>query len=722
MKARYGLRKEYAVNNAKKPACKIDYHRSKACPVDGCMAVTKVMSRHLRSVHKISPKEERYKVLLSRAVSIDRGKRQNVSCQPKAEKRETLVPLLLQDDDLESDSNDSSFKALSSHPTNSCQDPDEDASLSSDSANPESIEESDADYLSSLGSDNQSNEGVVKDMMKSFLLFLTSADSGNKDEKSARQCQVRVLKILQVIDQELNLESLVDRRLLRDVFLKRYCKDKQLEPKTIQTYLKSLEHFFDFVLSEGISAFDMTNVTSLKSRLKTWKSSYITQVKVASMAKMEKDRRSKVTPEHIVRFEQTFLVRETVKLFASLAEGKRAEITQSRFTNARDFLMTEILIDNGHRAGVLANMTMEEFRLVEKRQDQYVITVFKHKEARAGPVRVTMSPRLFEWLNMYVEHIRSSAVSNESGNFNVFVTWGGGRFANSGGVTNACSAFWKKAGMEGRVGANKFRKAAVSATRSARSGDDKIHNDLANLMGHKKSTADRYYYLEDKLESSDRAASALPKIMRGGLADEPHDDRSKQPAVVEVEEQQRKRVAFSVDEVRAISTSFAKEIDEGAPITMDIVHKKVAESPILNGKNERRIYDKVRKMASQVSKKSVLKLPAEKESLEDRIARFQASAASSQAESSQPDSDSEFTIAATSKVSKDLFTKHEVQLLQKGFANLIKKRSVTESAVQLAISTHSAAKIIGAKFKLSTIKNRLKYEIRKLRAEDKSTI
>ena len=71
----------------------------------------------------------------------------------------------------------------------------------------------------------------------------------------------------------------------------------------------------------------------------------------------------------------------------------------------------------------------------------------------------------------------------------------------------------------------------------------------------------------------------------------------------------------------------------------------------------------------------------------------------------------EITIAATSKVSKDLFTKHEVQLLQKGFTNLIKKRSVTESVVQLAISTHSAAKIIGAKFKLSTIKNRLKYEI-----------
>ena len=79
---------------------------------------------------------------------------------------------------------------------------------------------------------------------------------------------------------------------------------------------------------------------------------------------------------------------------------------------------------------------------------------------------------------------------------------------------------WKKAGMLGavprigRVSANKFQKAAISATRESKQADDRMNYDLANLMGHKKSTADRYYYLEDKLTSSSRAADALPTIMR----------------------------------------------------------------------------------------------------------------------------------------------------------------------------------------------------------------
>ena len=170
VKARYGLRKEYESRIIKKPGSKIDYHRSKSCPVDGCLAVTKVMSRHLRCVHKILPTEEMYKVLLSRAVILDRGRKQKVPCQPK-EKRETLVPLLLQDEDLDSDSdsNDCSFEAPS-HSSKSAHDPDDNASLSSESANSESTFESDADQLSSLGdADNESGKAVVKDMMHPFI-------------------------------------------------------------------------------------------------------------------------------------------------------------------------------------------------------------------------------------------------------------------------------------------------------------------------------------------------------------------------------------------------------------------------------------------------------------------------------------------------------------------------------------------------------------------------
>ena len=39
----------------------------------------------------------------------------------------------------------------------------------------------------------------------------------------------------------------------------------------------------------------------------------------------------------------------------------------------------------------------------------------------------------------------------------------------------ASNALWKKAGMRGRCGANRLRKAAVSAVRDSAAGDEQIH-------------------------------------------------------------------------------------------------------------------------------------------------------------------------------------------------------------------------------------------------------
>ena len=115
----------------------------------------------------------------------------------------------------------------------------------------------------STSSGVKSNKAIAKYLFNAFYRFLTSADSGNKDEKSANQCHSRIKKILKVVDQDMDIESLVNRHLLREIFLKRYCINENYEPKTIQTYLKTLEHFYDFIISEGILAYDMATVTSL---------------------------------------------------------------------------------------------------------------------------------------------------------------------------------------------------------------------------------------------------------------------------------------------------------------------------------------------------------------------------------------------------------------------------------------------------------------------------
>ena len=97
----------------------------------------------------------------------------------------------------------------------------------------------------------------------------------------------------------------------------------------------------------------------------------------------------------------------------------------------------------------------------------------------------------------------------------LFLTWSGKSFAYSSDISSASNSLWQKAKMKGHGGANKFRKAAVSALRDCKQTAHEEDSDLANLMGHSKATADRNYYIEQKIDSVKRAGKLLPKIMLG---------------------------------------------------------------------------------------------------------------------------------------------------------------------------------------------------------------
>ena len=69
---------------------------------------------------------------------------------------------------------------------------------------------------------------------------------------------------------------------------------------------------------------------------------------------------------------------------------KKVKYTQSQFTTVGDLVITELFIDNEHRARVLLIMTMKEYLNVETTgNNQHCITIYKHKEARVGPNRIT---------------------------------------------------------------------------------------------------------------------------------------------------------------------------------------------------------------------------------------------------------------------------------------------------------------------------------------------
>ena len=187
VKAQYGLRKEYTSVKQRVSDSRKDYHKTKACPVDGCKAVTKVVSRHLKKSHGMSPNDPEYKVLLKQAVTIDHPKSKQTS-EKTVTKKQSLLPLLLQNDDLRSVSDDSNFlDDIGDHSSGSDEDDGSSESSCSSNASEEGV---------STSSNVQSNKAIAKDLLGAFYQFLTSADSGNKDERSATQCQSCIKKIL----------------------------------------------------------------------------------------------------------------------------------------------------------------------------------------------------------------------------------------------------------------------------------------------------------------------------------------------------------------------------------------------------------------------------------------------------------------------------------------------------------------------------------------------
>ena len=177
----------------------------------------------------------------------------------------------------------------------------------------------------------------------------------------------------------------------------------------------------------------------------------------------------------------------------------------------RDFILTQITIANAHRSGVLANMTLGEFKKAKLSEGSCILSVKKHKTADIhGPARVVLSSTLFGYLKTYVTEVRSVVSETKDDDDAVILSWSGARLA-SGQISTAINASWKKAGLQGHISSTLLRKSAVTA---AHTKHKDMTGQLADLMTHKESTAQRYYKLHEKQQSCIQAAAQLPSVMR----------------------------------------------------------------------------------------------------------------------------------------------------------------------------------------------------------------
>ena len=115
-----------------------------------------------------------------------------------------------------------------------------------------------------------------------------------------------------------------------------------------------------------------------------------------------------ITPETVKAFETSQATRDAVVILGKLSGKHNMEITQARYTLVRDYLIAQIMIDNANRSGVVAFMTVQEFRRAKMEDDRYVVKVLEHKTVDThGPAQVVLTVHLYNCLDIFLKEMRS---------------------------------------------------------------------------------------------------------------------------------------------------------------------------------------------------------------------------------------------------------------------------------------------------------------------------
>ncbi|XP_068757402.1 uncharacterized protein [Montipora capricornis] len=683
---------EKTLQEKKKKKKRRDYHRHRACPIAGCHAVVKRLPNHIQQVHKdIKRGSPVYKQIL-------RDARAFKTWQPL-----DAVP-----------SNPVVEHGQSSNNTEDCEMGELDEQLCEE-YEMELVEETD-------NVEEEENVMDEEETFRDFCQWLQTADGGRRDEKMAKQHCSQVRKMLVTIDSERKLSSLFNKNLIRDRFLKDYA-EKMYKPDTVKAHLLSLRNFCSFVRTEEPSSVTVNadTIQKIEEKARLWSSSYKKDSNRRHLEKQNEDLEKLVTPEMVSKFERSESARTAISYIGQLSGAHALEVNQSMYTLIRDFILTEMTIANAHRSGVLANMTIEEFKKVKKtNQGSMLISVKNHKTADVhGPARVVLTPTLFSYLDVYVNEVRSCvAISSSEKDSNspsfVFLSWNGQKL-QSGQISTAIDSAWQKAEMEGHVCSTIFRKSTVTKVHE----DHKdLKGDLADLMGHKPSTAERFYRLREKEEACVEAANNLSSIMRKPQK-KPVSRNTTATATKSLSQEclTKERLTWKEEDVNAIKELFSEEIKEKS-VTMEVVRGKIQGHAALEQLDAKRVCDRIRSewrnsTSNPESDKAAdcmpeTEPPEQVETLSAKMSRFfKASDAKESCNSSDVVGPSN-----SSYLSKNIFSDNERKVLLRMCGTMVRGGVVSKPAIKERLEKEEEGKELLNKFSINQLVNRLKYERR----------
>lgn len=681
--------------------------------MDNCFAVVKRISTHLSQYHHIDKKSHLFKTLV--LVAKKRNKKQ----------------LALTDETDQSDMSSIEDEPLGTMQVNQSS-PDLDAQ-SIDMASTDMAEMED-DAVASEIPDEIRHAALPTDFLQ-FQMWLQSADGGRKCEKSAKQHAFQVGVIFDAVAESRHVSALWDYKLLSG-FLKVHAVEKQFSPATIKSYLSSVRHWFSYIVAEEsdrLTSEEKQRIQQVSDRVLRWIGSYKKEAALRHLGKMDADLSKLITPEKVAVFDRSEPALSAIKIFGEMNDGTPKVVTQNEYTVTRDFLLTQIIITNANRSGVLANMTVKEFFSARLVDGNHVVSVVNHKTAFTyGPAKIVLNPSLFSWLTIFVKFIRSQCTRGSSPF--LFLSWNG-EHLESGQITRAAQSVWKKAGLGSEITCTLMRKSAVS---SIHQSCPEEKERLADLMCHTTQTASKSYKLVQRQQTSVAASKVLTNLMKSSSA--AGTSETLPAPVTSIED--KVKLVWTDELVAALQTVFVHEIKANS-ITLQAVKQKYHSHDLLAQLDPRKIYDKVRQICQRNAKAadshldtwnlsansqsaanenfsvSLRELLGEvvgetaEESAEQNespaVAAELSQEVSRMKEEDDDESDDCDIECPSSKSTKSLFSKSDQEIIRQSCKEIILSGPISQRRLAEALAGHPS---LMAKFTIPQLISRVKYERR----------
>ena len=170
------------------------------------------------------------------------------------------------------------------------------------------------------------------------------------------------------------------------------------------------------------------DLIALSDQVKLWARSYRKLTQDRFWEKRMEDMSNMKKPQDVKKFYTSEVARNAAKILGEFQNAGEDEIlSQTEYTAVRDYLMTEICIDNGSRSGPTVNMTLEEFNNATKEEDCHVVRVKKHETFTThGPANIVLSSSLYGYMLIFISKFRNQLVDADTSEKSaVFLSWRG---------------------------------------------------------------------------------------------------------------------------------------------------------------------------------------------------------------------------------------------------------------------------------------------------------